>query len=281
MSTRDWSPSEVEATVASYMSMLNAELRGEPYNKSEHRRNLQALLNDRSDGAIEMKHQNISAILVSLEMPYIRGYKPLYNYQKRLYDRVADIVNNDQKIVQAIDIELDKKISIPTIKDILTILEDPPKASSVKEELVSYGTGRKPFKINYLQKECRNQKLGQTGELFVLNYEKARLIHCGQENLSDKVEHIALYDDTAGFDIRSFDDNGKDRFIEVKTTTCGKEFPFYLSHREVKTSQNLTEHYFLYRLFNFSEKKPGMYQLQGALERTCNLKPVSFIASVI
>jgi hypothetical protein len=30
------------------------------------------------------------------------------------------------------------------------------------------------------------------------------------------VKHVAAHDDTAGFDIRSFDDYGKDRFIEVK-----------------------------------------------------------------
>lgn len=250
MSTRDWTQIEVEATIASYMAMLSAELRGETYNKSEYRRNLQALLNNRSDGAIEMKHQNISAILVSMEIPYIKGYKPLDNYQKRLYDTVAEVVNNDQSILQ-----------------------------SVSLELASYGAKRKPVKIDFLIKESRNQKLGRAGESFVLHYEKAWLIYHGKENLSDKVENVADYDDTAGFDIRSFDDHGKDRFIEVKTTTCGKGFPFYLSNNEVLKSIEQSDNYFLYRLFNFREN-PRMYQLQGALEKTCHLKPVSYIASV-
>lgn len=279
MSTRDWTQIEVEATVASYMAMLSAELRGETYNKSEYRRNLQTLLNNRSDGAIEMKHQNISAILVSMEMPYIKGYKPLYNYQKRLFDTVAEVVNNDQTIIQSVNLELEKPITIPTVEDILGILEDPPIVSSVKEELASYGAKRKPVKIDFLKKESRNQQLGRAGEEFVLHYEKAWLIHHGKEKLSDKVEYVADYDDTAGFDIRSFDDNGKDRFIEVKTTTCGKEFPFYLSNNEVLKSIEQSDNYFLYRLFNFREN-PRMYQLQGALEKTCHLKPVSYIASV-
>lgn len=74
----DWTREEVEATVADYLSMLSAYLRGEEYSKAEHRRNLHKSLNDRSDAAIERKHQNISAILLyDRDMPYIPGYKPL------------------------------------------------------------------------------------------------------------------------------------------------------------------------------------------------------------
>jgi hypothetical protein len=36
----DWSRAEVEATITDYFVMLEAELRGEPYNKAEHRRAL-------------------------------------------------------------------------------------------------------------------------------------------------------------------------------------------------------------------------------------------------
>jgi hypothetical protein len=55
-----WSREEVEATVASYFAMLERELRGEPYNKSEHRRALKPLLAGRSDPAIELKHYKLS-----------------------------------------------------------------------------------------------------------------------------------------------------------------------------------------------------------------------------
>lgn len=279
MSTSGWSQIEVEATVASYMAMLSTELRGELYNKSEYRRNLQILLDGRSDAAIEKKHQNISAILISLGVPYIRGYKPLYNYQRLLFDIVADVVNNDHKIISAIDVESQMSIAIPTVDELLTLLEEPPKPSRAKEELAVYAAKRKPVKIDYIQKEYKNQNLGRAGEEFALRYEKARLIHYGMDNLADRVEHIAVHDDTAGFDIRSFNEYGKDRFIEVKTTTCGKEFPFYLSKNEVVKSSELSDNYFLYRLFNFREK-PRMFQLQGALERSCNLQPVSYIANV-
>jgi hypothetical protein len=79
-----WSRGEVEATIADYFSMLDMELRDQPYNKAEHNRALQRILNNRSHGSVERKHQNISAILIGVGYPYIDGYKPLGNYQELL-----------------------------------------------------------------------------------------------------------------------------------------------------------------------------------------------------
>ena len=65
----DWSRLEVEAAVADYLDMLALELRGEPFNKAEHNRNLVRVLNGRTRGSIERKHQNISAVLIELGYP--------------------------------------------------------------------------------------------------------------------------------------------------------------------------------------------------------------------
>src|SRR6476660_1311647 len=85
----DWSETEVAATVADYLVMLACELRGEPYNKKEHNRQLQKLLRNRSAPAIEFKHANISAVLIELGFPYIDGYKPRANYQELLKTEVS------------------------------------------------------------------------------------------------------------------------------------------------------------------------------------------------
>lgn len=71
----DWSAEEVAATVADYLVMLKHELLREPYNKKDHNRHLQELLNNRSAGAIEFKHCNISAVLLELGFVCIDGYK--------------------------------------------------------------------------------------------------------------------------------------------------------------------------------------------------------------
>jgi hypothetical protein len=81
---RDWSSEEVGLIVADYFAMLRAELAGEPYNKAEHNRALQPLLDGRSKSSIEFKHQNISAVLAENGQPYIAGYRPARNYQKAI-----------------------------------------------------------------------------------------------------------------------------------------------------------------------------------------------------
>ena len=48
-----WSRLENEAIVADYLDMLELELRGEPVNKTEHRRRLAPLLSGRADWAMQ------------------------------------------------------------------------------------------------------------------------------------------------------------------------------------------------------------------------------------
>lgn len=64
--------------------MLRLELNGHQYNKTEHRRALMEQLNNRSDGSVEIKHHNISAVLIEMGIPYFDGYKPRFNYQRSL-----------------------------------------------------------------------------------------------------------------------------------------------------------------------------------------------------
>lgn len=98
----DWSDAEVEATVDDYLEMLVAEALGQKYSKAEHRRTLTRKLNPgRTESAIEFKHQNISAVMSKLGLPYIRGYKPRGNYQTQL-ERVVQRRLQDPQTLAAI-----------------------------------------------------------------------------------------------------------------------------------------------------------------------------------
>ena len=61
--SRNWSEYEVRETVQDYFDMLSKEIRRIPYKKSDHRKVLKKKLNGRSDGSIEFKHQNITAVI--------------------------------------------------------------------------------------------------------------------------------------------------------------------------------------------------------------------------
>ena len=81
-----WQPAELDEIVADYFAMLSAELSGQPYSKSVHSK---ALMNriGRTHRSVEFKHQNISAVLDELGLPWIRGYIPKRNYQGRDFRR--------------------------------------------------------------------------------------------------------------------------------------------------------------------------------------------------
>jgi hypothetical protein len=279
MSTH-WSAPEVEAAVADYFDMLRAELSGRRYNKTEHRRALISRLNDRSDGSVELKHQNISAVLIEMGIPYIDGYKPRYNYQRSLLPTAVTAYLRRHPELQALFAADSAAVpAIPTVADILAALEAPPvpkelQTPTLAEPRLVYNPGG----VNYLEREARNQSLGEAGEQFVLNYERARLIHAGKDALADRIEQVsATLGPSAGFDIRSYETDGSDRYIEVKTTKYGKSTPFFVTPNELRFSREHESRYFLYRTFKFRDS-PRLFTLPGHIEERCVLEPAAYIA---
>lgn len=263
----NWTIEEVTLIVRDYFDMLTQELAGQEYNKSEHRRNLQPLLNDRSEGSVEFKHQNISAVLIESGLPYIPGYKPRANYQQLLEETVKGYLAAHPEFEEIFNRFLSKEVTAPVPVNILdSEVEIPEITLRVNESTsgIGYQTNR-----NYYKEELRNRRLGLLGEEFIISYEKEKLINSGKEILADKIEHISqTQGDSAGFDILSFNDSGKEKFIEVKTTQLGKESPFYFTRNELGFSKEKSNFYHLYRVFNF-RKKPRFYQLNGALDESC------------
>lgn len=279
----DWDRDEVEAAVSDYLHMLTLELRGQPYNKSSHRRNLRAQLQSRTDGSVERKHQNISAVLNQLGFPSITGYKPLSNFQKSLLpDVVSELVDRDLEL-QGLIAEIVQAPPVPDAARLFDAEVEAPRPDldrgyraneSRKERAV------KPTKRNFLEIETRDRELGFAGEKLVLEFEHQRLWGVGAKGLAEKVEHVSVTQgDGLGFDILSFEPDGRERLIEVKTTNFGIFTPFYATRNEVEVSEKQREHFQLYRLHEF-RKSPRIYRLEGSLRNTCRLEPALFVAKV-
>ncbi len=274
----DWSREEVEAIVADYLHMLTLELASQSYNKTEHRRRLQLLLNQRSNGSIEFKHGNISAVMVNLGYPYIRGYQPRGNYQALLEIVVEEQLRLKPMLDQAALAAVQQPAITPVQTDFSKILTDAP----IRQHRIAETAGTpyfKPVKRDYLEREAHNQSLGLAGEQFALGYEHWRLVQAGQQRLADRVEHVSkTKGDGLGYDILSFDANGRERFIEVKTTSFGRETPFFVTNGELNRSNAAKEQFHLYRLFEF-RKAPRLFDMQGAIGQHCRLDPVTYRAS--
>lgn len=275
-----WSPEEAAATVADYFEMLNLELRNEPYSKKEHNRRLQQVLGSRTGPAIEFKHTNISAILLEYNFPYIAGYQPRRNYQELLRDLVIGELDRQPRVIEAaeqvIRAQAVVQTQIPALEDVFT---EPPKRDRDR----TVGKAAAPFvplRTNYLEREARNASLGEAGERFVMEVESRRLRASGNSRLADQIEHVSrTRGDGPGYDIASFEIDGRERLIEVKTTNFGSMTPFYASSREATVSETRSDVYHLYRVFEF-RASPRIFALRGSLSRACILDPIQYRASL-
>ncbi len=274
-----WSIEEVEATVADYLHMWLLEQAGQSYNKTTHRKALLRKLNNRTAGAIELKHQNISAILMEHGWQNIPGYMPRGNYQGLLAEVVADRIMRDRQFDLAAEGAADQQAVVPLVTSIAEVMVERPRLqpSAQQQRAPYFATGKPQLKRDYIDREARNSSLGKAGEEFVVLFEQRRLHEAGQKKLADKVEHAAVVrGDGLGFDVESFEVDGAPRFIEVKTTAWGKETPFFITRNELAFSKEHLDAFHLYRLFEF-RKQPKMFDLPGSVERHCLLDPVTFV----
>jgi hypothetical protein len=220
--------------------------------------------------------------LISLGFPYICGYKPLGNFQHLLYEVVTDRLRASNNLEEIVQKQVVQPADIPSVEDILASMVEPPIPVAVK--FPSFGLVREQanpgYHTDYLAREATNVSLGSSGERFVIAYEKASLLKLGKEKLADQVEHVAVTQgDSAGFDVLSFDENGKEKYIEVKTTAYGSLTPFYVTDNEVSTSRKMASDYYLYRTFEF-RRKPKIFNKQGSLEKSFNLDPTQYMARI-
>ena len=274
-----WDWLECEAIVRDYFDMLNKEIAGERFVKAVYYRNLMPTLNNRNRGSIESKHRNISAIMIELGQPYIKGLTPMFNYQKQLKQVVlAYFAGHQDELEGMIVIAADPVLDEPGEIDWLRVYDPelPEKIASIKEPNRQYLAR----KTNFSERERNNRKLGERGEAFVIEYERFRLNQAGRPDLAREIEwSSSVRGDGLGYDVRSFDPTlEKELFIEVKTTNSGKHFPFFISANEVQFSKEKANNYSLYRVYDFGQKA-RIYQLNGAVDQYVHLQPQTYKAS--
>lgn len=276
MAGEDWSLEEVELVVADYLEMFGAWCAGQAVNKAQRRAELLSRLTSRNESSVDRKRSNVSAVLDELGFHYLPGFKPLHNYQRLLravvIDRIASTPWLDQVELAASELPAVPFGSV----DFTKVKADAPKLSpAAKEKSPEFLAIRR----DYTEREARNRSLGRAGEEFVLEFERWRLTQLGEAQLAAKVDWVAhTKGDGLGYDVRSFEATGKDRFIEVKTTSFGVATPFYLTSTELRFSELHEPTFHIYRVFEF-RADPRLFVMSGAPTKHCVLDPVSFRAS--
>lgn len=263
-----WTPREIEVIVRLYVRMLGLDVRGERLVKTEeYHRVITSDLPARSRSSVEYKLRNVSAVMEQMGLPTIGGLRPAKNYQRILLEGVEVALDRAE-----LDEALQAHVSVAAERQ-ATYLEnlDELIVAPVRTGSVDYGNVPASQQRDWDNAERR--RIGRLGEQWVVHAERARLTRVGRSDLADAVVHTATDEgDGAGYDIHSFDEDGNDRLVEVKTTASGIGRAFYVTRNELEVSRERADSYWLYRVFDFWSS-PRMYQLPGAMDETLQLDP--------
>jgi hypothetical protein len=167
----------------------------------------------------------------------------------------------------------DPKISIPVslqgMKSALGKTDSNPKsglASTVADDF-------------FLLRGEAQRLLGQLAETIAIRSEQLRLQAAGCTALANAVRSVSNQP-ALGYDINSFEADGRNRYIEVKAARFSKgRFDFFVTRNEVAKSCNLQNYHF-YLVVDAESGKPEVFDVKAnELSADC-LSPVNYIASL-
>ena len=190
-------------------------------------------------------------------------------------------INDETLNSLSIKLETGLNIEKQIQKQKFIINDAPEKKSKLKREGVTKDKFRQLKVYNNPEADKKLKDIGNKGEQYIIEYEIERLTQANKAELADKIKHISLVNDAAGYDILSFNEDGTERYIEVKTTKGPIGTDFFISPGEISFSK-VNKEYYIYRVFEFlSEKMTGkIYIKKGDVEINFNLKPLQFKASL-
>jgi Protein NO VEIN, C-terminal len=109
-------------------------------------------------------------------------------------------------------------------------------------------------KVDYGLLLEESKRVGDRGEEFAFNFEKANLERQGRADLAADVRWVAREaGDGAGYDIRSFGTDGRTRYIEVKATKLGALTSFYITSAELDFARRHQGEYAIFSVMEQAE----------------------------
>jgi len=155
------------------------------------------------------------------------------------------------------------------------------KGSGINKRVFSYKAiedeeGLAAYMADYIEKHKSDIDIGMAGENFILEYER----ECVRKyNLPEDKKVMWISKDVGdglGYDILSYDSQGNEIYIEVKTTPGNEKSSFYITANELLKSEQEKERYYLYRVFNFDMKKQQgeLSVRRGSLKDLCIMPKV-------
>ena len=134
--------------------------------------------------------------------------------------------------------------------------------------------------IDFEEENKKHRRLGERGEKIVRNAERDSLKKMGRADLANRIRQISKENTSAGYDILSFEEDGRKKYIEVKSTnnSPSSTVNFLITSNEWEKAEEL-KNYYIYIVFNVKSEKPKIgklrdpFSLQG---KGLTLTPISF-----
>lgn len=185
------------------------------------------------------------------------------------YDENLNILTQDFMYAVVRHLKTSGILEIKEVKETV-----PTKINSAEIEVVETEIDFTPRTVNYIQNNIENKRIGDLGELWVTNIEKKKLLKADKPKLAEKVKHVAKdKGDGLGYDILSFDIDGKEIYIEVKTTKGNVNSTFFITRNELERSKTERQSFYLYRVFNYNEETDNaeLLIIKGDLTYLCEV----------
>ena len=200
-------------------------------------------------------------------------------YKEYSSDKVDDRAKKD-KLISKIS-ESEKHSDVPAKEvhlDMVSKPKDPIDAKERKDRI------RSKDGIDYSEQQKSNQETGDIGEKLVLANEIDKARKWGlSEDLVSQIRRVSLESDDYGFDILSFDQNGKEHYIEVKTTKASSNsLSFVLTQNELDHARKYGSAYSIVMVFDVAQN-PRIWDMGNPfVSEPCkvNIKPIKYLVEV-
>lgn len=205
----------------------------------------------------------------------------LYKARNKEYsnDKVDDRGKKDKLISKISESENHSDVPAKEVHlDMVPKPEDPLDAKERKDRI------RSKDGIDYSDQQKRNQETGDIGEKLVLAKEIDKARRWGlSEDLVSQIRRVSLESDDYGFDILSFDQNGKEHYIEVKTTKASSNnLSFVLTQNELDHARKYGSAYSIVMVLDVAQN-PRIWDMGNPfVSEPCkvNIKPIKYLVEV-
>ena len=127
--------------------------------------------------------------------------------------------------------------------------------SDTEKEIILLVSPEKKYRVarridNWEEINKKKKETGDKGEEIVFTLEQEYFESINIKDLADKIRHVSVEEgDGSGYDILSFFDDGKEKYIEVKSTIASIESQFNISKNELEFLKEHNDDAFIYRVF--------------------------------